>query len=344
MIKCYPYAIHHQKEVTLFVLENSFLSVSILDYGATITSIIYKPLQRETVLGFKSFIDYLNQKFYLGALVGRVANRIHSGKFILNEKRYQLSMNGKHHLHGGKVGFDQKWFSSEILDDSLILSLHSSDNDQGYPGSLHLKITYVLKGSSLIMTTTAISDKDTLCDTTQHTYFNLNEDPSKSVLNHRLRLNCDHFYEIEEDGCTGANKHLINNTPLDFSKLKQVRDALDFSYPQIKRVKGLDHYFIKRDISEPLFCVCSVDDLNLSVSTTKPGAHIYTGNYLGPIKHGNHYPFLIEYGGICFETQHVPNSINFDLNEAPILRANTLMISTTTYTYSEGDSHEEKSI
>ncbi|KAF0225095.1 MAG: Aldose [Erysipelotrichaceae bacterium] len=344
MIKRYPYALHHQEVISLFILENDFLSVSILDYGATITSIIYKPLKRETVLGFKNFKDYLNQRFYLGSLVGRVANRIHSGKFSLNEKIYQLSMNGTHHLHGGKVGFDQKRFNSEMSDDSLFLTLHSKDGDQGYPGNLDLKISYALKGSSLIMTTTAMSDTDTLFDTTQHTYFNLNKDLSNHVLNHRLKFNSELFYEVEEDGCTGANKQKTIKTPFDFSVSKLIRDAMDFSHPQIKRAKGIDHYFLKKELNDLVFCDLSVDDLNLRVSTTLPGAHIYTGNYLGPIKHGSDYPFLIENGGICFETQHVPNSINFDLHEAPILKAHTLNVSTTIYEYNEGEPYEEKSV
>jgi aldose 1-epimerase len=339
MIKRYPYSSHNQEDISLFVLENKFLKVSILDYGATITSIIYKPLDRETVLGLRNFEDYRKQKFYLGALVGRVANRINSGKFALNNITYHLSMNGTHHLHGGKIGFDQQRFNAEILGDSLILTHFSKDGDQGYPGNLDLQVVYTLDKASLVMTTSAISDQDTLFDSTQHTYFNLNQDKSQSILNHTLKLNSECLYEIAEDGCTGSQIMKTEGSPFDFRSAKPVSDAMDFDHPQIKRVKGIDQYFIKQDFRNPQFCECSVSDLTLTVSTTLPGAHIYTGNYLGPIDKKNSYPFLIDDGGLCFETQHVPNSINFDQNEAPIIRANTMIVNTTIYTYNQGEHH-----
>lgn len=340
MIKRTPYGLYQSTAVSLFVLENKFLKVSILDYGATITSIVYKPLKRETVLGLKNFDDYLTQGFYLGALAGRVANRINQGRFSLNGHDYQLSMNGPHHLHGGLQGFDKRVFHSEILDDELILTLISEDGDQGYPGTLDLQIIYALDGASLIMTTSAISDQDTLFDTTQHTYFNLNQNQADSILNHTLKLNSECLYEIEEDGCTGAHVLKTEKTPFDFSQPDFIQKAMDFSHSQIKRVKGIDHYFMKKEFSDPVFCQLSVKDLSLKVSTTLPGAHIYTGNYLEPLKNGSDYSFLIQNGGICFETQHVPNSINFDLKEAPILKADTLITATTIYEYSLGETHE----
>lgn len=344
MIKRKAYGHYQSEEVSLFILENKFLKVSILDYGATITSIIYKPLKRETVLGMKNFEDVLNQGFYLGALAGRVANRINQGRFTLNGKSYQLSMNGPHHLHGGLDGFDKRRFNSEILDDELILTLISKDGDQGYPGTLDLQIIYSLQGASLIMTTSALSDQDTLFDTTQHTYFNLNQDQSQPILNHRLKLNSDRLYEIVEDGCTGAHVLKTALTPFDFSQASLIQKAMDFDHPQIKRVKGIDHYFMKKEFKDPVFCQLSLSDLTLSVSTTLPGAHIYTGNYLEPLSNGSKYPFLIQNGGLCFETHHVPNSINFDEKEAPILRANTLITATTTYTYTSGEPHENTTL
>jgi len=344
MIKRYPYSSHNQKDITLFVLENKFLKVSVMDYGATITSIIYKPLKRETVLGLKNFEDYRKQKFYLGALVGRVANRINAGQFTLNAVPTQVSMNGTHSLHGGIVGFDQHIFKSELLDDTLILSHFSKDGDQGYPGNLNLQVVYRLEKDALVMTTSAISDKDTLFDTTQHTYFNLNADQSQSIRNHQLQLNSDRLYEIEADGCTGPHILKTEGSPFDFSKPKEIGEALDQKHPQLQRVKGIDHYFMKKDFREAGFCECSVKDLTLRVSTTLPGAHIYTGNYLGPIDKKDEVSFLIENGGLCFETQHVPNSINFDLKEAPILIAGVLSVNTTTYAYSKGEHDENQSI
>lgn len=340
MIKRTPFALSNTEEISVFILENKFLKVKILDLGATILSILYKPLKRETVLGLESYEDILASSFYLGCTVGRTGNRIRNGKFTLNGTTYQLPLNGRHHLHGGPDGFDKRRFHAEILDDELILTLISKDGDGGYPGTLDLQIVYALDGPSLIMTTSALSDQDTLFDTTQHTYFNLNPDHSRPIHNHTLKLNSHSLYEIDPDGCTGPTVLDVRLTPFDFTSPKTIEKAMDFNHPQIQRAKGIDHYFLKAEFMDPLIATMSVDDLSLKVTTTHPGAHIYSGNYLAPLTNGTTYPFLIENGGICFETQHVPNSINFDLNEAPILKANTLVTSTTTYTYQTGEPDE----
>jgi len=155
-----------------------------------------------------------------------------------------------------------------------------------------------------------------------------------------LKLNSQSLYEIDEDGCTGSTVMEVHNTPFDFTRPKKIQEAMDFDHPQIQRVLGIDHYFKKADFKDPLMAHLSVGDLSLSITTTHPGAHIYTGNFLKRLESGNAYPFLIPHGGLCVETQHVSNSINFDLKEAPILPANTLVSSTTTYTYQTGDAHE----
>ena len=340
MITRQPFAKHHQQDVSLFVLENDQLKVSILDYGAIITSIIYKPLLRETALGFTSLRDYYNQSAYLGAVVGRIGNRIRDGRFTLEGQAYEVPKNGPHHLHGGPNGYDQRIFDSDIQTDALVLTLNSPDGDQGYPGNLKLQIVYSLSDASLVISTSAICDQTSLVDPTQHTYFNLNADHAQSILNHQLKLNSDLLYEIDEDGCTGSSTLKTIHTPFDFTQRKPLKEAMDFSHPQIQRVEGIDHYFLKHDLNNPLFCEFSVDDLTLRVTTSHPGAHVYAGNYLKPLENGSVYPFLIPFGGICFETQHVPNSINFDLTQAPILQANTRMSSTTTYAYSQGNPDE----
>ena len=340
MSKCQITATPYEAETTLFKLENAYLDVQILDYGATLMSIVYKPLHRETILGLRSFQDLLAQPAYLGAAIGRVANRIANGIFSLNGQTYVLPKNGPHTLHGGKVGFDQRRFNGQILGEQLILSLISDDGDQGFPGRVELQIIFELHEASLVMTTSVISDQDTLCDITQHTYFNLNPDQSEPITNHHLKLNSDTVYAIEPDGCTGPHTLKTKGTPFDFSTPKRFGDALDFTNEQIARVKGLDHFYLRRDRSKDLFCELSVPDLTLRVKTNLPGAHVYSGNYLEPLKNGSDYSFLQPFGGICFETMHVPNSINFDLNEAPILPKNTRVTSMTTYTYTPGGSHE----
>ncbi len=331
-------------EISLFSLENEWLKVEIMNYGATLKSIFFKPLKRETILGLKSIEDYRLQPFYLGAMVGRVANRIDRGHFTLNKTAYTLPLNGTHHLHGGPIGFDQRIFDCTIKDDVLLCSLVSEDGDQGYPGTLTLDLKYTLDGASLKIETSAKCDQDTLFDATQHTYFNLNDDKSQTILNHTLKLNSHALYEIEENQCTGPHVLDTNQTCFDFSENKKIELAMDFAHPQIQRVQGIDHYFIKHQLSDPFFAQLTSDHLQCSVLTTHDGAHIYSGNFLKPLDNQTSPPGLTAYGGICFETQHVPNSINFDLKRAPILRANTCVHSTTIYTYTQGEPDENKNL
>jgi len=337
MITHHHFAKLKQVDIEVYCLENEYLKVEILNYGATIKSIFYKPLQRETVLGLSSFDDYLTQKFYLGALVGRVANRIDRGRFTLNGINYTLPLNGPHHLHGGPVGFDQRIFNCSIDKDQLLCTLISDDGDQGYPGKVQLELKYSLDDNSLRIDTVAISDQDTLFDTTQHTYFNLNADQSQTILNHTLKLNSQSLFEINQDNCTGHQQLNIDQTCFDFTHPKKIETAMDFNHPQIQRVKGIDHYFIKKQINDPFFARLCLDRLCLSVFSSHDGAHIYTGNYLAPLDKKESIPYLKQNGGICFETQHIPNSINFDLKQAPILRANTPVHSMTIYTYTQGE-------
>ncbi|MDP3445795.1 MAG: hypothetical protein Q8T08_23285, partial [Ignavibacteria bacterium] len=308
--------------IRLFTLENDELRVVISEYGAMIKSIVVKSLNRETVCGLKTYAEDTLQSFYLSSIIGRTGNRIAFGKFTLNDTDYQVPINnGENHLHGGLKGFDKQLFKSRIDNDTLEQSYTSVDGEEGYPGNCTLTLRYHLEETSLVLETSGISDKDTLFDPTQHTYFNLNEDKS-SISNHSLKLNSQEMYCINENGVT-YNKVLNTlDTLYDFTNTKQISECLNQSHIQLERNRGIDNFFIKLDKSNPFIASLSVSDLSVNIYTTHIGAHVYSGNYLAPLSNGSSYPFLTQNGGICFETQHVPNSINFDLNYAPILKAN----------------------
>ena len=333
LIKC-TYPDNHT--VSVYCLENEFLKVSISSYGAMLKSLIYKPLNRETVLGLESFADDQRQTYYLGACVGRTGNRIANGQFVLNGKPHALPLNGRHHLHGGPVGFDKVIFDAEIIEDRLLLRHTSPDGDQGYPGQVALEISFQLIEASLVIDIKGTSDQDTLFDPTMHTYFNLNEDKAP-ITNHRVRLNSKTMYRVSEAGVTDGTILDVENTAFDFRDAKAISLCLADDHEQLIRGKGLDNYFLKEhDLS--FMAECRVDDLVLSINTDQMGAHVYTGNYLAPLDEKDQYPFLRPQGGICFETQHVPNSINFNLNQAPILSAGHTITSQTIYTF-EGVTH-----
>jgi aldose 1-epimerase len=323
--------------IRLFTLENDELRVVISEYGAMIKSIVFKSLNRETVCGLDSYADDLCQTAYLGSIIGRCGNRIAKGKFTLNDTDYQVPINnGENHLHGGIKGFDKQLFKPTIDNDTLVLTYTSIDGEEAYPGNCTLTLRYHLEESSLVLETSGVSDKDTLFDPTQHTYFNLNEDKS-SIGNHTLLLNSEEMYCINESGVT-YNKVLHTlNTLYDFSHPKQISECLNQSHIQLERNLGIDNFFIKKDKSNPFIAALSVSDLNLTIYTTHCGAHVYSGNYLNTLSNGSNYPFLKKNGGICFETQHVPNSINFDLELAPILKAHKTVTSRTIYHYKKGE-------
>ena len=330
--------------IKLFTLENEELKVVISQYGAMIKSIFVKSLQRETVCGLNTYKDDLEQTSYLGSAIGRVGNRIAYGKFSLNDKEYHLPINnGHHHLHGGLKGFDKQVFEYQILDDKLIMTYTSKDGEEGYPGNCTLTLTYHLEESSLVLETSGVCDQDTLFDPTQHTYFNLNEDKSP-ILNHHLKLNSEFMYCIDESGVTYNKVLNTNDTLFDFSKSKLISECLSGSHIQLERNLGVDNYFLKKDQTNPFMVEMRVNDLVLSIYTTHPGTHVYTGNYLEPLNNGSFYPFFVKNGGICFETQHVPNSINFDHYLAPILKSNQTVTSRTVYHYKKGETHGNHNI
>ena len=333
-----------QEEIKLFTLENDELIVVISQYGAMLKSIYVKSLSRETVCALDSYGDDVAQTFYLGSAIGRVGNRIAYGKFSLNDKEYTVPVNnGVHHLHGGIHGFDKQLFDYLICDEKLILTYTSKDNEEGYPGNCSLVLTYHLEESSLVLETSGTSDQDTLFDPTQHTYFNLNEDKSP-ISNHKLRLNSDFMYCIDESGVTYNKVLNTKDTVYDFSNKRELSECLKASHIQLERNRGIDNYFIKEDKVNPFMAELSVSDLSVNIYTTHTGAHIYSGNYLEPLGNGSNYPFLTMNGGICFETQHVPNSINFDLSLAPILKANQTVTSRTVYHYKKGEKYGNQSI
>ena len=318
-------------DVPVYCLENEYLKVSISSYGAMLKSLVYKPLNRETVLGLATFADDQRQSFYLGACVGRCGNRIAFGKFSLNDQVYELPLNGRHHLHGGIKGFDKAIFEGQLMDDRLILRHTSPDGDQGYPGTVEMEVSFRLEEASLIIDIKGQSDQDTLFDPTMHTYFNLNVDKA-AITNHKVRLNSKTMYRVAENGVTDGTTLDVTNTVFDFRDGKKIGDCLNNDHEQLVRGRGLDNFFLKEhDLS--FMAECRVDDLTLVINTDQMGAHVYTGNYLEKLDEKDEYNFLSPQGGICFETQHVPNSINFDLTKAPILRAGHTVTSQTIYTF-----------
>lgn len=200
------------QDVLLFRIKNNCgMEISVINYGCTITSIIIpdkngKPV--DVCLGYDNISQYESNSGYLGAIVGRHANRIKNGEFKLNGKSFKLAVNdGKNHLHGGIKGFDKQVFDCKIENDKLIFTRISPDNEEGYPGDLQLKITYSLatERNTLTINYQAISNEDTVVNLTNHAYFNLSGHNGGSILEHYLQVNANSFTENDE-GCHPTGK------------------------------------------------------------------------------------------------------------------------------------------
>lgn len=304
-----------------------------MSYGATIASIYDKKLLREMVLGFDDDQNYTISDKYFGCTVGRVANRISNGRFVLNNQEYLLAVNnGPNHLHGGIIGFDKKIFECIAEDNSVECTFFSVAMEEGYPGNLEVKIFYTLIENQLHIQTRCLSDTDTLVNLTNHTYFNLNQ-KKESIANHRLTIMANRFYPVDEFGCTFNQPFQVKKTPFDFTKEKSIADCLNSDHPQILSARGLDHHFEVCGVGFRLAARLSVSDTALNIYTDKPGVHVYTGNYLDGKDTGFENTVYHKHSGICFEAQYVADSINFDSTIAPILRAGQIQEHKTVFEF-----------
>lgn len=329
-----------------FILTNSKGTViEIINFGGIVRSFRVpdgKGRFDDVVLGFDKLEDYIKEGPYFGAIIGRYANRIAKGSFRLNGAEYKLAVNnGPNHLHGGLIGFDKVVWEPRILDnESLELSYTSKDMEEGFPGNLEVKVTYTLaEDNSLKINYLALTDKDTIVNLTNHSYFNLSGHASGSILSHKVYINADKFTPADKDSIPTGELRDVEGTPMDFTKLKKVGDEINSSYEQIVFAKGYDHNFVINREDGGLVKACEVVDENsgrtMEVYTTMPGVQFYTGNFIeesvvGPGKDGAKY---LNYSGLALETQFFPDSINIKHFPSPILRAKEEYRHTTIYKF-----------
>ena len=316
--------------VTAFELRNHRdVSVTILDFGCTVHSFIVKDKngnKRDIVLGYNDVISYEQGTCYLGAVVGRYANRIGGAKFILDDKEYILekAKGENNHVHGV---FSKKMFKARIDNDKLILEYLSPSMEEGFPGNLHVKVTYSLNDDNeLEINYLAYSDAPTIINLTNHTYFNLNGQDGSTILDHKVRLNCSYFSEYNDDFSQTGRIISVDNTPLDFRKEHSLIERFYDNYYQLRLCTGYDHNMIIDDQENKLKFVgsCKSDNsgLLLEIYTTEPAIHFYSSNYLqfdeaNVGKNDIRYP---KQGGICFEAQHYPDSPSHPHFPSTVLR------------------------
>ena len=329
--------------VYLYTLANGTVTAEILTYGGILRSLRVPDkngAEVDVVLGRDSMSDYLNNSGYLGALIGRHANRIENAEFTLNGQTYRVGKNeGENSLHGGNIGFDKKvWNACEHdgEEPSLTLTLTSPDGEEGFPGNLDVTVTYtVTKDNALKIHYEAVSDKDTVVNLTNHAYFNLAGHGSGEMTEQLLKLNAS-FFTPNNDGCMPTGEVLsVEGTPFDFRAEKKIGKDINSDFEQIKMFSGYDHNFVIDGAGCRLAATarCEENGVTMDVYTDKPGVQLYTSNglkegvYKCGARCGVHHAF-------CLETQYFPNSAKYAHFPSPVLKAGDKYDFTTEYRFS----------
>ncbi len=321
--------------ISLFEMKSNALEVLVTNFGGTIIRLLMpdKNGQKgDVVLGYDSIAEYQTKDAYLGALVGRTANRTRKGTFSLNGKTYTLPLNdGPNSLHGGAHGFSQKVFDAKIQGDSLVLTYLSPDGEEGYPGNLRLTATYTLKGGTLTLRYQATTDQDTLINITNHSYFNLSGG-QEDICNHTLQVHSDTYACIDANGLPTGEFRDTQGTPFDFHTPARIGDVLARQDEQLTLGRGVDHPFLFNHAEDQVVLCHPASGRRLTISSTLPGTQVYTGNQLdGRIgKYGIAYP---KHFGICLETQNLPDAIHLEQDPSTILKKGDVYDETTSYTF-----------
>ncbi len=301
----------------------------ILDYGGTVQSLVVPDRNgtpTDVVLGYRTAGGYEQGQLYFGATVGRHANRIGGGQFLLNGKTYTLEKNsGPNHSHGGFRGYHQRMFSAEIQEDTLCLRLLSPDGDQGYPGTLRVEVRFSFSPSRVLtICYEARTDRDTVVNLTNHSYFDLSG--GRDPMGQLLRLRAERYTENDENTLPTGVISPVAGTPFDFTVEKPL--GRDIDAPQLRAYRGYDHNYVLRGDGEFALLRSPATGIVMTASTDLPGVQLYTGNWIEePLGKRPYGPRA----GVCLETQFFPNAMAIDAFEKPILRAGAVYRHSTAY-------------
>ena len=336
-------------EVDLYTLTNkNGVEAAISTYGGVVVSL--KVADRngklgDVVLGFDTVDGYVSDKSYFGAIIGRYGNRIGHAQFSLDGKTYTLAKNnGENTLHGGNKGFNKAvWTAKEIPakdGQALELTYLSKDGEEGFPGNLHVRVIYTLTDSNALkIDYSASTDKDTVVNLTNHSYFNLAVPGSGDILSHVLMINADRFTPVDSGLIPTGELRDVAGTPFDFRKPTPIGERINSDDEQIKLGGGYDHNFVlNRKPGDPISLAARVVEPKsgrvLEVWTTEPGIQFYTGNFLDGSLHGKGGISYTKRSAFCLETQHFPDSPNKPAFPSTELQPGQRYHTTTIYKFS----------
>ncbi len=334
------------QDIDLYTLTNAHgLEARITNYGGVLVSLKVPDKNGkfdDVVLGYDKLDDYVQTRRYLGALIGRYGNRIAKGRFTLNGVEYKLAVNnGENHLHGGLKGFDKVIWKAKPLPvkDGVALELTylSRDGEEGYPGNLSVRVVYTLSDKDeLRLDYSATTDKETVINLTNHSYFNLAGQGNGTILNHRLMVAASRYTPVDAGLIPTGDLASVAGTPFDFMKLTAIGDRIDQDNEQLKLGKGYDHNFVldgpRGQLRQAARVVEPSTGRSMDIWTTEPGIQLYTGNYLDGFsgKGGKVYNQRFAF---CLETQHFPDSPNKSSFPSTVLKPSQRYQTTTIYKF-----------
>lgn len=304
--------------VDLYTLKSDKLEVAITNYGARVVTL--KAPDRagnvvDIVLGFDSLDGYLKENPYFGAVVGRYGNRIAGGKFSLDGHEYTLARNnGGNSLHGGLQGFDKKVWAGRVEGDGILLRYLSKDGEEGYPGNLSVSVKYTLSGNELQIDYEATTDKDTVLNLTNHSYFNLAGQGNGDILKHEVTIDGNRFTPVDKGLIPTGELKPVAGTPFDFRNPHAIGERINLDNEQLKLAGGYDHNWVLNNKNGLLNLAARVHEPTagrvMEVLTTQPGLQFYTGNFLDGSITGKGGKVYKKRYAFCMETQHFPDSPN----------------------------------
>jgi aldose 1-epimerase len=331
----------------IFTLTNAGgMEVRTVPYGAIIVSI--KVPDRDgriddVVLGFDALDGYAKGHPFFGAVVGRYGNRIAKGRFTLDGRAYQLATNdGPNHLHGGVRGFDKRVWNAEPFErdgsTGVVYTLSSPDGDEGYPGTLNVRVTYTLTpANELTADYDATTDQPTPINLTQHSYFNLAGEGRGDILGHRLTIEADRFTPVDQTLIPTGELAPVESTPFDFRQPTAIGARIAADHEQLRFGKGYDHNWVLNRGAAGLVHAARLEDpttgRTLDVSTTEPGLQFYSGNFLDGTIAGKAGHVYRQRYALCLETQHFPDSPNHANFPSAILRPGERYQSKTVFAF-----------
>ncbi len=341
------FGVRDGRPIILYTLKNSHgVEVRAMNYGGIIQAIRVPDRKgnfADVVLGHDAAEGYMPNPPYIGAIVGRYANRIANGTFTLDGKSYNLPKNdGPNTLHGGTTRtFDKVMWESQPLKDKngVQFEFLSKDGDDGFPGNLKMKVTYVLTDSNeLVIDYEATTDKSTPINVSQHSYFNLKGEGNGDILDHEVMLNADKFTPVDKNLIPTGELRPVKGTPFDFTKPTKVGTRIDDNYEQLVLGHGYDHNFVINRKGAGMTLAARVSEPTtgrvLEVSTTQPAVQFYTGNFLDGTVTGKEGHVYKRRFGFCLETQHYPDSPNHPDFPNTILKPGETFHQTTAFKFS----------